>query len=136
MQMAKASRRRVRQVTKAGCKKVFCERVRGVSAAKTERGQLRKALDMLDSGDVLMVTRLARSTRELLNTLATIADRDIYGFAGGPTAYSEPRAAIHDRVLHQIHQQTHHADRPVGHSGQYRERQRKSLLRAATREGM
>ena len=41
------------------------------SGAKTDRAQLRKALDQLDAGDVLMVTRLdrlARSTRDLLNT--------------------------------------------------------------------
>ncbi len=47
----------------------------GASGAKTERAQLRKVLDELDAGDVLMVTRpdrLARSTRDLLNTLATI----------------------------------------------------------------
>jgi DNA invertase Pin-like site-specific DNA recombinase len=58
----------VRQLTKAGCKKVFRETASG---AKADRSQLRKALDQLDSGDVLMVTRLdrlARSTRDLLNT--------------------------------------------------------------------
>ena len=45
------------------------------SGAKTDRGQLRKVLAALDAGEVLMVTRLdrlARSTRDLLNTLATI----------------------------------------------------------------
>jgi DNA invertase Pin-like site-specific DNA recombinase len=58
----------VRQLTKAGCKKVLRETASG---AKTYRSQLRKALDQLDAGDVLMVTRLdrlARSTRDLLNT--------------------------------------------------------------------
>ena len=48
------------------------------SGAQTDRAQLRKALDQLDAGDVLMVTRLdrlARSTRDLLNTVAAIADR-------------------------------------------------------------
>jgi DNA invertase Pin-like site-specific DNA recombinase len=43
---------------------------------KTDRAQLRRVLVRLDVGDVLMVTRLdrlARSTRDLLNTLATIA---------------------------------------------------------------
>src|SRR3954471_9747873 len=72
----------VGQLTKAGCKKVFRETASG---AKTDRAQLRKALDQLDAGDVLMVTRLdrlARSTRDLLNTLATIADRK----AGVPLA--------------------------------------------------
>ena len=62
----------VRQLTKAGCKKVFRE---VASGAKTDRAQLRRVLDQLDAGDVLMVTRLdrlARSTRDLLNTLAAI----------------------------------------------------------------
>jgi DNA invertase Pin-like site-specific DNA recombinase len=65
-----------RQLTKAGCKKVF--RDLHVSGAKTDRAQLRRVIDQLTRGDVLMVTRLdrlARSTRDLLNTLATIADR-------------------------------------------------------------
>ena len=65
----------VRQLTKAGCKKVFRE---VASGAKTNRAQLRRVIDQLDAGDVLMVTRLdrlARSTRDLLNTLAAIADR-------------------------------------------------------------
>ncbi len=64
----------VRQLNKAGCKKVFRETASG---AKTDRAQLRKALTQLDADDVLMVTRLdrlARSTRDLLNTLATISD--------------------------------------------------------------
>jgi DNA invertase Pin-like site-specific DNA recombinase len=43
-----------------------------VSGAKTDRAQLRRVLDRLEAGDVLMVTRLARSTRDLLNTLAAI----------------------------------------------------------------
>jgi DNA invertase Pin-like site-specific DNA recombinase len=65
----------VRQLTKAGCKKVYRETASG---AKTDRSQLRRALDQLEAGDVLMVTRLdrlARSTRDLLNTLAAITDR-------------------------------------------------------------
>jgi DNA invertase Pin-like site-specific DNA recombinase len=62
----------VRQLTKAGCKKVFRE---VPSGAKTDRAQLRRLLDVLNAGDVLTVTRLdclARSTRDLLNTLAAI----------------------------------------------------------------
>ncbi len=66
----------VRQLARAGCKKkVFC----GVaSGAKTDRTQLRKALDQLDQRDVLVVMRLdrlARSTRDLFNTLAAIIER-------------------------------------------------------------
>ena len=47
----------MRQLTRAGCKKVFREIVSG---AKTEHSQLRRALDQLAPGDVLMVTRLGR----------------------------------------------------------------------------
>jgi DNA invertase Pin-like site-specific DNA recombinase len=45
---------------------------------KTDRAQLSRLLRQLDAGDVLMVTRLdrlARSTRDLLNTLAVITDK-------------------------------------------------------------
>jgi DNA invertase Pin-like site-specific DNA recombinase len=41
--------------------------------------QLRRLLDQLDTGDVVMVTRLdrlARSTRDLLNTLAAITGKE------------------------------------------------------------
>jgi DNA invertase Pin-like site-specific DNA recombinase len=65
----------VRQLTKAGCKKVFRETASG---AKADRAELRKVLAKLDEDDVLMVTRLdrlARSTRDLLNTLATVTER-------------------------------------------------------------
>ena len=47
----------VRQLAKAGCKKVFRETASG---AKTDRTQLRKALEQIDAGDVLMVTKLDR----------------------------------------------------------------------------
>jgi DNA invertase Pin-like site-specific DNA recombinase len=66
----------VRQLTKAGCKKVFRE---VASGAKTDRAQLRRLLDQLAPGDVLTVTRLdrlARSTRDLLNTLAAITAKE------------------------------------------------------------
>jgi DNA invertase Pin-like site-specific DNA recombinase len=48
------------------------------SGAKTDRAQLRRLLDQLEADDVLMVTRLdrlARSTRDLLNILATITGK-------------------------------------------------------------
>src|SRR6516164_9180258 len=64
------------QLTKARCKKVF--RDVHVSGAKPDRSQLRRVIEALEPGDVLMVTRLdrlARSTRDLLNTLAAITDR-------------------------------------------------------------
>src|SRR5947208_15463825 len=65
----------VAALRKHGAGKVFRE---VASGAKTERAQLRRLLDQLDAGDVLMVTRLdrlARSTRDLLNTLATITEK-------------------------------------------------------------
>ena len=51
---------------------------RDVSGAKTDRAQLRRLLDQLEADDVVMVTRLdrlARSTRDLLNILATITGK-------------------------------------------------------------
>ena len=59
----------------AGAATVFQEKVSG---AKTDRAQLAKLMGTLGAGDVLLVTRLdrlARSTRDLLNTLATVAER-------------------------------------------------------------
>jgi len=59
----------------AGCAKVFSEKASG---AKTDRAELRKAISRLGEGDVLAVTRLdrlARSTRDLLNTLDEITKR-------------------------------------------------------------
>ena len=59
----------------AGCAKVFKEKVSG---AKTDRAELAKLLHKIESGDVLVVTRLdrlARSTRDLLNTLDEITKR-------------------------------------------------------------
>ena len=58
-----------------GAEKVFAETVSG---AQTNRRQLQRAIDALSSGDVLLVTRLdrlARSTRDLLNILATISSK-------------------------------------------------------------
>jgi DNA invertase Pin-like site-specific DNA recombinase len=59
----------------AGAAKVFAEKASG---AKSDRAELRKVVSRLGEGDVLMVTRLdrlARSTRDLLNTLDDIAKR-------------------------------------------------------------
>jgi hypothetical protein len=44
----------VRQVTKAGCAKMFREMASGT---KTDCSQIRRALDQLAAGDVLIVTR-------------------------------------------------------------------------------
>jgi DNA invertase Pin-like site-specific DNA recombinase len=59
----------------AGAERVFAEKVSGVV---TDRKALGRAVAALEPGDVLVVTRLdrlARSTRDLLNVLATVAER-------------------------------------------------------------
>jgi len=65
----------VAALRKHGAGKVFREVAQG---DKTDRAQLRRVIDRLAPDDALMVMRLdrlARSTRDLLNTLAAIADR-------------------------------------------------------------
>ena len=59
----------------AGTDRVFAENQSGI---KTNRAALARCLRGLEAGDALLVTkldRLARSTRDLLNTLATISDK-------------------------------------------------------------
>jgi DNA invertase Pin-like site-specific DNA recombinase len=58
----------------AGTEEVFAEKISG---AITERKALAKCMGSLEPGDTLLVTkldRLARSTRDLLNTLAAIGE--------------------------------------------------------------
>jgi len=65
----------VEQLTQGGAEKIFKEKVSG---AVPHRQQLKRALDALGERDVLLITRLdrlARSTRDLLNTLALIAEK-------------------------------------------------------------
>jgi DNA invertase Pin-like site-specific DNA recombinase len=87
-----------RQLTTAGCRKVF--RDVHVSGAKTDRAQLRRVIEALEPGDVLMVTRLdrlARSTRDLLNTLASIVDRKA-GFRSLGDAWADTTTS-HGRLM-------------------------------------
>ena len=66
----------VRRLRAAGARRVFPE---VASGARGDRSQLRRAIAKLEEGDVLMVMRLdrlARSTRDLLNTLAAIAEKN------------------------------------------------------------
>ena len=65
----------VSELQAAGAVSVFREKVSGTV---TDRRQLQRALAALGNGDVLVVTRLdrlARSTRDLLNALAVVADK-------------------------------------------------------------
>jgi DNA invertase Pin-like site-specific DNA recombinase len=61
-------------LTVAGATRLFSEKQSGI---KTDRAALARCLASLEPGDTLVVTkldRLARSTRDLLNTLATISE--------------------------------------------------------------
>jgi DNA invertase Pin-like site-specific DNA recombinase len=81
----------------AGSVKVYAEKVSG---AVTDRKALAKALAVLQDGDVLIVTRLdrlARSTRDLLNTLATIADKGA-GFRSLADAWADTTTP-HGRLM-------------------------------------
>jgi DNA invertase Pin-like site-specific DNA recombinase len=81
----------------AGCAKVFSEKASG---AKTDRAELRKAVARLGEGDVLMVTRLdrlARSTRDLLNTLDAIAKAGA-GFKSVADTWADTTTA-HGRLM-------------------------------------
>jgi DNA invertase Pin-like site-specific DNA recombinase len=84
-------------LTVAGVAKVFRE---VASGAKTDCTQLRRALDQLKAGDVLLVSlldRLACSTRDLLNTLATITERRV-GFRSLGNAWADGTTA-HGRLM-------------------------------------
>ena len=79
----------VAALTAAGAGKVFRE---VASGAQTDQAQLRKAIAALNAGDVLLVNRLdrlARSTRDLLNSLAAIAGRKV-GFRSLADAWPIP----------------------------------------------
>ena len=70
------------------------------SGAKTDRPQLRRLLAEIRPGDVLTVTRLdrlARSTRDLLNTLAAITGKKA-GFRSLADAWADTTTA-HGRLM-------------------------------------
>jgi DNA invertase Pin-like site-specific DNA recombinase len=85
------------QLHAAGCAKVYAEKISG---ARSDRLQLTKVLNRLDTGDVLIVTRLdrlARSTRDLLNILDDIAKRGA-GFKSLHDAWADTTSA-HGRLM-------------------------------------
>jgi len=87
----------VKQLRAAGAEKVFRETASG---ARSGRAQLRRALGQLEKDDVLMVTRLdrlARSTRDLLNTLAAITGKGA-GFRSLRDAWADTTTA-HGRLM-------------------------------------
>jgi DNA invertase Pin-like site-specific DNA recombinase len=87
----------VAALRKHGARRVFREMASG---AKTDRTRLRRLLDQLDAGDVVLVTRLdrlARSTRDLLNTLATITEKKA-GFRSLGDSWADTTTA-HGRLM-------------------------------------
>jgi DNA invertase Pin-like site-specific DNA recombinase len=87
----------VKELRAAGAEKVFRETASG---AQTNRAQLARALAQLGKGDVLTVTRLdrlARSTRDLLNTLATITSKGA-GFRSLNDVWADTTTA-HGRLM-------------------------------------
>jgi DNA invertase Pin-like site-specific DNA recombinase len=81
----------------AGAEKVYSEKVSG---AVTDRKALAKAIAALGTSEVLLVTRLdrlARSTRDLLNVLATVAERGA-GFRSLADAWADTTTP-HGRLM-------------------------------------
>ena len=79
----------VSQLKAAGCEKVFRE---VVSGARIDRKQLCQALERLGIGDLLVVTGLGRSTRDLLNILAASVAK-IAGFQSLSAARADTTTA-------------------------------------------
>ncbi len=65
----------IAQLKAAGAEKIFCEKVSG---ARANRPELARLMRGLAAGNLVLVTRLdrlARSTRDLLNTLASVTEK-------------------------------------------------------------
>src|SRR5215204_2851033 len=87
----------VAQLKAAGAEKIFREKVSG---ARADRPELARLLRALSPDDVVLVTRLdrlARSTRDLLNTLAAIADKKA-GFRSLNDTWADTTTA-HGRLM-------------------------------------
>jgi DNA invertase Pin-like site-specific DNA recombinase len=85
------------QLHAAGCAKIYSEKVSG---SQTDRAELAKLLTRLEEGDVLVVTRLdrlARSTRDPLNILDTVA-RSSAGFRSLADAWADTTTP-HGRLM-------------------------------------
>ena len=81
----------------AKCAKIFQEKISG---ARSDRKQLTRLMTVLAKGDVLVVTRLdrlARSTRDLLNLLGTIAEEGA-GFKSLRDTWADTTTA-HGRLM-------------------------------------
>ena len=87
----------VAELKAAGCTEIFQEKISG---AKADRKQLAKLTGRLGKDDVLVVTRLdrlARSTKDLLNTLGTVGDNGA-GFRSLRDTWADTTTA-HGRLM-------------------------------------
>jgi DNA invertase Pin-like site-specific DNA recombinase len=85
------------QLKDAHCDKIFREKISG---ARASRDQLTRLLRTVSRGDVVIVTRLdrlARSTRDLLNILGTIAESGA-GFRSMSDTWADTTTA-HGRLM-------------------------------------
>lgn len=81
----------------AGCAKIYREKASG---AKSDRAELAKLLGRLETGDVLVVTRLdrlARSTRDLLNVIDAVTKQGA-GFKSLKDAWADTTSP-HGRLM-------------------------------------
>jgi DNA invertase Pin-like site-specific DNA recombinase len=81
----------------AGCERIFKEKMSGM---RGDRRELQRFISTLQEGDLGLVTRLdrlARSTRDLLNILAAIADRSA-GFRSLGDAWADTSTS-HGRLM-------------------------------------
>ncbi len=87
----------VTQLKAAGAEKIFREKISG---ARADRAQLARLMRVLEPGDVVLVTRLdrlARSTRDLLNVLAAMAEKEA-GFRSLHDAWADTTTP-HGRLM-------------------------------------
>src|SRR6202158_435156 len=87
----------ITELKAAKCEKIFQEKISG---ARADRKQLSRVMAILAKGDVLVVTRLdrlARSTRDLLNLLGTIAEKGA-GFKSLRDTWADTTTA-HGRLM-------------------------------------
>jgi DNA invertase Pin-like site-specific DNA recombinase len=109
----------IAQLKAAGAEKVFREKVSG---ARADRPELARLMRSLSAGDVVLVTRLdrlARSTRDLLNTLAALAEKQA-GFRSLQDAWADTTTP-HGRLMLTV----------LGGLAEFE----RELIRARTREG-
>ena len=87
----------IAELKAAGCERIFQEKISG---ARSDRKQLAKLMSALGKGDVMVITRLdrlARSTRDLLNLLASIAEKGA-GFKSLRDTWADTTTA-HGRLM-------------------------------------